>query len=109
MKSRFGSPSMLWLVVSDVRLLVSPLVGEVAAVELGDRPQPGQAHQSKGQEGQSHGEAGAGEGERNPNVPPTTASVSGPGYATAVPVPWCSVHVLAANGSSSSTQSGPSA
>lgn len=87
MKSRFGSPSMLWLVVSDVRLLMSPLVGEVAAVELGDRPQPGQAHQSKGQEGQSHGEAGAVEGERNPNVPPTTASVFGPGYATAVPVP----------------------
>lgn len=55
-KSYFGSPSMLLFgVLSDVQLLVSPLVWKVAAVELGDRPQPGQAHQSEGQEGYSHG------------------------------------------------------
>ena len=45
---------MLLLGVLSVLLLVSPLVGEVAAV-VGDGPQPGQAHQSKGQEGHSHG------------------------------------------------------
>ena len=46
---------LLFGVLSDVHLLVSPLVREVAAVELGDGPQPGQAHQSEGQEGHSHG------------------------------------------------------
>lgn len=55
-KSHCGSPSVLLFgVLSDVHLLVSPLVREVAAAELGDRPEPGQAHQSEGQEGHSHG------------------------------------------------------
>lgn len=51
----FGSPSMLLFGVLSVLLLVPPLVGEVATIELGDRPQPGQAHQSEGQEAGSHG------------------------------------------------------
>lgn len=55
-KSFFGLPSMLSFgVLPDVKLLVSLLVGKSAAVELGDGPQPGQDHQSQGQEGQSHG------------------------------------------------------
>lgn len=38
---------MLWFGgLSDVLLLVPPLVWEVTAVELGDRPEPGHAHQS---------------------------------------------------------------
>lgn len=40
-------PSMLlFCVVSQVQLLVSPLDREVAGVELRDRPQTGQAHES---------------------------------------------------------------
>lgn len=68
---------MFGLALAHVHLLVSPLVGEVAAVELRDGPQPGQAHQSEGQEGQSHGEAEAGD---------PAKSVSGPGNAPAGPV-----------------------
>lgn len=76
---------MFWLALAHVHLLVSPLVGEVAAVELRDGPQPGQAHQSEGQEGQSHGEAGAGEARGTaPTSPPN--SVSRPGNAAAGPV-----------------------
>lgn len=76
---------MFWLALTHVHLLVSPLVRVVAAVELRDGPQPGQAHQSEGQEGQSHVEARAGEARGNaPTSPPN--SVSGPGNATAGPV-----------------------
>lgn len=68
---------MLALALAHVHVLVSPLVGEVAAVELRDGPQPGQAHQSEGQQGQSHVEAGAGD---------PAKSVSGPGSEPAGPV-----------------------
>lgn len=45
--------------LSGVLLLVPPLVWEVAAVELGDRPEPGHAHQSQCQEDHPHGWTGA--------------------------------------------------
>lgn len=41
-------------VLPNIDLFVPFLVCKSAAVEPSDRPQPGQNHQSQGQEGQSH-------------------------------------------------------
>lgn len=62
-------------VLPDVKLLVPLLVGKSAAVELGDRPQPGQNHQSQGQEGQSHGWAAGWKSKEEPKRPSHFVSV----------------------------------